>query len=361
VFAAPRARFDELTKTSEFVDTYHHIEQDRNKLERGYFLAFGTILVVTIGVAVALGMTLARGVTRRINALALATQAVAQGDLTIRVPESGDDELTDLSRGFNRMLSEVEDNRARIEFLQRIGAWQEMARRLAHEIKNPLTPILLAVEECHRKYAGEDPQFRKLLDTTLEVVEEEVGTLRRLVGEFSAFARLPHAELAEADLGEFLREQQSHPIADGETEAIPSSVTVSWTIPGDPMPAAIDRQMLSRVLVNVLRNAAQAITGSRDGGHVAVHVDQDPGSFSIVVDDDGPGVPEDLRTTIFDPYVTTKKDGTGLGLAIVKKIIVEHGGTIGVTTSPLGGASFRIRIPRLSSAAARAARSESQA
>jgi signal transduction histidine kinase len=127
------------------------------------------------------------------------------------------------------------------------------------------------------------------------------------------------------------------------------------------MPAAIDRQMLSRVLVNVLRNAAQAITGSRDGGHVAVHVDQDPGSFSIVVDDDGPGVPEDLRTTIFDPYVTTKKDGTGLGLAIVKKIIVEHGGTIGVTTSPQGGASFRIRIPRLSSAAARAARSESQA
>jgi two-component system, NtrC family, nitrogen regulation sensor histidine kinase NtrY len=357
VFAAPRARFDELTKTSEFVDTYHQIELDRNKLENAYLWAFGAILAVTIAVAVALGMMLARSVTRRINALALATQAVAQGDLTVRVPEHGDDELTDLSRGFNRMLSEVEDNRARIEFLQRIGAWQEMARRLAHEIKNPLTPILLAVEECHRKYGGEDPQFRKLLDTTLEVVEEEVGTLRRLVGEFSSFARLPRAELAEADLGDFLRDQESRPIVDGEAEAIPTSVNVSFTVPDGPMPAAIDRQMLSRVLVNVLRNAAQAITGSRDGGHIAVRVDQEPGSFSIVVDDDGPGVPEDLRTSIFDPYMTTKKEGTGLGLAIVKKIVVEHGGTIGVGTSALGGASFRIRIPRLSSAAARAARS----
>jgi two-component system nitrogen regulation sensor histidine kinase NtrY len=360
VFAAPRARFDELTKTSEFVDTYHHIEQDRNKLERAYLWAFGLILAVTIAVAVGLGMTLARSVTRRINALALATHAVAEGDLSVRVPEKGDDELTDLSRGFNRMLSEVEDNRARIEFLQRIGAWQEMARRLAHEIKNPLTPILLAVEECHRKYGGDDPHFRKLLDTTLEVVEEEVGTLRRLVGEFSSFARLPRAELAEADLGDFLREQQSRPIADGETEAIPRSVEVSWTIPDGPLPAAIDRQMLGRVLVNVLRNAAQAITGCRSGGHIAVRVDQDEGWLSIVIDDDGPGVPEDLRTSIFDPYVTTKDDGTGLGLAIVKKIIVEHGGTVGVTASRLGGASFKIRIPRLSSAAARAAQSESR-
>ena len=104
------------------------------------------------------------------------------------------------------MLGEMEDSRARIEFLQRIGAWQEMAQRLAHEIKNPLTPIQLAVQECHRKYKGDDPRFRTLLDTTLEIVEEEVGTLRRLVGDFSNFARLPHAELLHADLREFLRE-----------------------------------------------------------------------------------------------------------------------------------------------------------
>ncbi len=100
----------------------------------------------------------------------------------------------------------MQQSRARIEYLQRIGAWQEMAQRLAHEIKNPLTPIQLAVQECHRKYGGDDPRFRALLDTTLEIVEEEVGTLRRLVGNFSSFARLPHAELREASLRDFLRE-----------------------------------------------------------------------------------------------------------------------------------------------------------
>src|SRR5205823_5340845 len=129
---------------------------------------------------------------------------VAGGDLEVRVPEEGDDEVGDLAVSFNRMLGEIERSRARIEYLQRIGAWQDMARRLAHEIKNPLTPIQLAVEEVHSKYAAldrgkatveDDARMRKLLDTTLEIVTEEVGTLRRLVSEFSDFARLPRARL----------------------------------------------------------------------------------------------------------------------------------------------------------------------
>ena len=146
-----------------------------------------------------LGFFLARGITRRINRLSVAIDHVAAGNLDVRVPVTGSDELTELARVFNRMLGEMQQSRARIEYLQRIGAWQEMAQRLAHEIKNPLTPIQLAVQECHRKYAGDDPRFRALLDTTLEIVEEEVGTLRRLVGNFSSFARLPHAELKRGE------------------------------------------------------------------------------------------------------------------------------------------------------------------
>ncbi len=364
VFATPRARLDELERTSEFVRAYHHIERARVKLKRGDLYAFAAILAVTIVVAVALGTLLARSVTHRIGELALATQAVAGGNLDVRVPEEGNDELTDLSRGFNRMLSEVEVNRARIEFLQRMGTWQEMARRLAHEIKNPLTPILLAVEECHRKYDGNDASFRKLLDTTLEVVEEEVGTLRRLVGEFSSFARLPRAELALADLGDFMREQASHTLlvqeelekkgAAGPEAA--NRVRVTWNIPDVPLPANIDRQMLHQVLSNILRNGIEAVLAHRERGHVEVSVAAENEVFSILIDDDGPGVPESMRDSVFDPYVTTKADGTGLGLAIVKKIVVEHGGTIDVEESPLGGARFRIRIPRLSSPAAQAAR-----
>jgi len=259
-------------------------------------------------------------------------------------------------------------NRARIEFLQRMGTWQEMARRLAHEIKNPLTPILLAVEECHRKYDGSDPSFRKLMDTTLEVVEEEVGTLRRLVGEFSAFARLPRADLWECDLGEFLREQVNHALLAREElskkgaapdDAPPDSsnkVRIVWNIPDLPMPANLDRQMLHQVFSNILRNAIQAVSAHKEQGRIEVNVTPEHEAFIITIDDDGPGVPEDMRDSVFDPYVTTKAEGTGLGLAIVKKIVVEHGGTIDAGVSPLGGARFRIRIPRPTSAAAHAVR-----
>jgi len=373
VFATPRARLDELERRSEFVRAYHQIERAHVKLKRGDLYAFAAILAVTIVVAVAFGTVLARSVTRRIDALASATKAVGAGNLDVRVPVQGNDELTDLSRGFNEMLAEVEVNRARVEFLQRMSTWQEMARRLAHEIKNPLTPILLAVEECHRKYEGTDPSFRKLIDTTLEVVEEEVGTLRRLVGEFSSFARLPRAELQLGDLGEFVTEQESHALlirdelqqakagaTDGAGQASePRQVEVTFNVPHEPMPVHLDRQMLRQVVSNILRNAVQAVLGHRPQGHVEVSVLVEEKAFAIQIDDDGPGVPEGMRDSIFDPYVTTKADGTGLGLAIGKKIVVEHGGTIDAGPSPLGGARFRIRIPRIATPTGRAVRETS--
>jgi two-component system, NtrC family, nitrogen regulation sensor histidine kinase NtrY len=372
VFATPRARLDELERRSEFVRAYHHVERAHVSLKRGDLYAFAAILAVTILVAVALGTRVARSVTRRIRALAGATEAVGAGNLDIRVPVEGNDELTELSRGFNRMLSEIEVNRARVEFLQRMSAWQEMARRLAHEIKNPLTPILLAVEECHRKYEGNDPKFRKLIDTTLEVVDEEVGTLRRLVGEFSAFARLPRAELALGDLGEFLSDQESHAllVRDELVSAPPPDtgrvgaartetqrqIHVAFHVPREPMPVLLDRQMLRQVVSNILRNAFQAVLSRAREGRVEVGVSIEDKTFVVTIDDDGPGVPENIRDSIFDPYVTTKADGTGLGLAIGKKIVVEHGGAIDVGPSPLGGARFRIRIPRPATPAGQAAR-----
>jgi nitrogen fixation/metabolism regulation signal transduction histidine kinase len=295
--------------------------------------------------------------------LAAAINLVAEGDLSIRVPVTGSDELTELGSTFNRMLGEMEASRARIEFLQRIGAWQEMAQRLAHEIKNPLTPIQLAVQECHRKYPGEDPRYRALLDTTLEIVEEEVGTLRRLVGDFSSFARLPHAELRDADLRDFLREcseQLGHlelasdagsdGAPDAEALATPD-VDVTWVLPETALPASIDRQMLRRVLVNLVRNAVQAVRAREPGGvlpvgHVRVSARADGEGTTLLVEDDGPGIPEGRRGRVFDPYFTTKADGTGLGLAIVKKIVVEHGGAIDVGESErLGGAMFSVRLP----------------
>jgi two-component system, NtrC family, nitrogen regulation sensor histidine kinase NtrY len=376
-FAVARSRVDVQESSGTVVAAYHKLEGSRHAVYVASLATFAVLAGILMLLSLVLGTWLARSVTRRIGRLAAAQNLVAQGDLGVRVPVMGSDELTDLARTFNRMLDEMETSRARIEFLQRIGAWQEMARRLAHEIKNPLTPIQLAVQECHRKYSGEDPRFRALLDTTLEIVEEEVGTLRRLVGDFSSFARLPHAELKDASLQVFLKEcseQLIHLELEGgsgedgaplDPEALVGSDVV-WEVPTEPLPVEIDKQMIRRVLVNLVRNALQALrdarksaanerttdaaggsVGPRSGrGCVVVSARADGNGAAIIVEDDGPGIPADQRERVFDPYFTTKTDGTGLGLAIVKKIVVEHGGTVNVGSSDrLGGASFVVRLP----------------
>jgi two-component system nitrogen regulation sensor histidine kinase NtrY len=365
-FAIDRRRIEFETTTGNVVTKYHALEHSRGELYRGYVYSFGGLLFGTMLLTLLLGSFLARGVTTRINLLATAINVVATGDMSVRVPVTGNDELSDLARAFNSMISEMAESRARIEFLQRIGAWQEMAQRLAHEIKNPLTPIQLAVQECHRKYRGDDPRFRALLDTTLEVVQEEVGTLRRLVGDFSNFARLPQPELEDGTLQEFLRdcsEQLAH-IEDAAGDGTPQNVNVRIEVPAEGLPAAIDRQMLRRVLINLVRNAVQAIRDARTGrapaevlGHVTVSARREGEGSAILVDDDGPGIPVETRSRIFDPYFTTKNDGTGLGLAIVKKIVVEHGGRIEVERSEsLGGARFIVHLPGPRSVAIAAAR-----
>jgi nitrogen fixation/metabolism regulation signal transduction histidine kinase len=360
-FAFDRRYEQRLERAGEIHEAYSKLANERTRVYQPYLEAFAVLLGITVVATFALGFSLARGITSRISRLAQAIDEVAAGNLQVRVPVTGSDELTELARVFNRMLGEMQQSRARIEYLQRIGAWQEMAQRLAHEIKNPLTPIQLAVQQCHRKYEGQDRAFRSLLDTTLEIVEEEVGTLRRLVGNFSSFARLPHAELREASLRDFLREcseQLGHLGAEpgeggAEDHVNTQDVEVRWEVPEEPLPVAIDRQMLRRVLVNLVRNAVEAIRDARpdarDGeprGHVIVRAQNDENGVAIVVADDGPGVPDAARERVFDPYFTSKSEGTGLGLAIVKKIVIEHNGSISAGRSDrLGGAEFVVTLP----------------
>ena len=140
------------------------------------------------------GSCVARRATGRVAALRDAAQRVGAGDLSVRVAPRGNDELDELARAFDVMVAELGDARSRLGYLQKVSAWQEVARRLAHEIKNPLTPIQLAVQELGSKYRGDDPDYRRLLATAQEILNEEVGAIRRLVDDFSAFAKLPKVE-----------------------------------------------------------------------------------------------------------------------------------------------------------------------
>src|SRR5262249_3705815 len=199
----------------------------------------------------------------------------------------------------------------------------------ARETNTPPPRFELAGGETHRRYRGDDAEYERILETMVEIVAEEVGTLRRLCTEFSSFARLPRAQLTSADLAAFLREQGAHFAAvagsdadDGEP-ALYRGVDIVFEVPDEPMPAAIDREMLRRVLANVIRNAAQALRSpsraAGDRGKIHVAACRSGGRYLVYIDDDGPGIPDAVKDAIFDPYVTTKRDGVGLGLSIVKK------------------------------------------
>ena len=363
VYAADKRRLDEMAEAQTFAQAYRRLERVHRDeyLNRPYITVFALLLCVTVVLGVGVGVMVVRPATRRINELAAATRPVAEGDLSVRVDERGRDEVADLARAFNHMLETLGDSRARIEFLKRVGEWQTMARRLAHEIKNPLTPIQLAVQECHRRYDGDSKGYKRLLQTTLDIVVEEVQSLRRLVGEFAEFARLPRANLVEGDLSRFMRQQQPRIERDANNDA-EDGVQLEMALDEERIPVALDRTMLYRVVSNLITNARQAAAAAHPdgGGKVSVRTSRTLQQCHLTVEDNGDGVPPDLRPTIFDPYVTTKAEGTGLGLTICKKIIIDHGGHIIVDDATLGGARFRITLPLLGTRSSEAALVQSE-
>ena len=339
--------FGDYQRAGEVSEVFRALKEGSEYVSGFYLAVYIALLMSVIVVALGIGLTLSRRVTRRVSQLAEATERLGAGDLTVSVPVEEADEVSDLTRAFNDMVRDMRESRTRIEYLSRIGAWQEFARRLAHEIKNPLTPIQLAVQEVHRSYKGDDARFRRTLEDARAIVEEEIATLRRLVGEFSEFARLPEVHLAPADLGVFVREAVDAPFRGDEAlddDATPVELVAE--IEPRAVPVQIDGMLLKRCLDNLVRNASQALReAQKENGRVIVAALIRDDNAYLQVRDNGPGVPEEAWERVFDPYYTTKSEGTGLGLAIVKKIVLEHGGEISCSRAPEGGACFQIRLP----------------
>ncbi|GAB4203022.1 MAG: hypothetical protein OHK0013_16820 [Sandaracinaceae bacterium] len=349
VVTTPAAGFARYARAGEVGEVYRRLRGGAAYLSTFYLLSYSALLVAVIVSALAVGLVVSRRLTRRVAALADAARRVGAGNLTVEVPSDRGDEVGDLVRAFNAMVRDIRSSRDRIEYLQRMAAWQEMARRLAHEIKNPLTPIQLAVQDLHERYDGDDPRFRRRLDDVRDIVEEEVRTLRRLVTEFSELARLPVPELQPADLVELARDcartlDPSAMLPSGAGDELVPSLRAE--LPDAPVLVAADAGLLRKAVDNLVRNATQALAQAGVmRGRVILAVRVTASGALLEVRDDGPGVPEAERARVFDAYFTTKSDGTGLGLAITKKIVLEHGGTIECGSAPEGGAAFRILLP----------------
>lgn len=346
VFLFPKAFTEELEQTIRWEQAYRTIFENvhtREKLfSEKYSTAFILIYALILLVIVVLAVWTTRRVTGRIAALAEGTREVTAGNLEVRLSSTQDDELGDLISAFNRMVVELQASRQKIAYLNKISGWQGIARRLAHEIKNPLTPILLAVQQVQSKYDGDDGRFKKLLGDSLEIVSEEIAGLRRLVNEFSEFAKLPEVALEQGEGGAFLEDflrRHNH---------FAEQVQLTWTREGGHRPVLLrfDKLLLQRVLYNLIENAVQSqrASGSSDVTLIT-RVVLETGTFEIRVADRGPGIPDEEKSKIFEPYFTTKEEGTGLGLAISKKIVLEHNGRISVEDRVGGGTVFVVELP----------------
>jgi two-component system nitrogen regulation sensor histidine kinase NtrY len=228
---------------------------------------------------------------------------------------------------------------------QRTSAWADIARRIAHEIKNPLTPIQLSAERLKRKYGKTLTQDREVFEQCTETIIRQVGDIGRMVDEFSSFARMPKPVVETQDLADTVRQavflqRVGHQNIKFDTE-----------LPQGAMTARFDRRLISQALTNILKNAAEAIEAlpqeMRNDGRVLVRAKQEGTTIAIDVIDNGPGLPKENRERLLEPYVTTREKGTGLGLAIVGKIFEEHGGRIELDDAPAdfaGGRGAWIRL-----------------
>jgi two-component system nitrogen regulation sensor histidine kinase NtrY len=209
---------------------------------------------------------------------------------------------------------------------QRTSAWADVARRIAHEIKNPLTPIQLSAERLRRKYGAKISDDKAVFEQCTDTIVRQVEDIRRMVDEFSRFARMPKAVIADEDLADTVRQVVFlQRVGNAEIE-------IETEFVEDPMPARFDRRLISQALTNIIKNATEAIAAvpadELRRGHIRVSTTREGNLIAIDVIDNGIGLPKENRNRLMEPYVTTREKGTGLGLAIVGKILEEHGGGI---------------------------------
>jgi len=277
-------------------------------------------------------------VSRPVERLAAGVRAVSGGDWEARVPVSSQDEIGELARAFNRMTELLLEQRDRALQAERVAAWRELARRLAHELKNPLFPLQLTVENLQRAREQHPDQFDEVFRESTATLACELANMKSIIGRFSDFAKMPAPQVEPSDVREVVRETLR--LLDAQLRDRGIIPVLELAGPDDRIVA--DPELLGRALQNLALNAMDAMP---NGGTLRIRTEQRPDGTRIEVSDTGQGLSPEECARLFTPYYTTKKHGTGLGLAIVQSVVSDHQGRISVSSEPGRGTTFTIDLP----------------
>ncbi len=307
----------------------------RRLLERSLWL-YSLVALAGVLLSGAIGYLSARRLTVPLNELVDAAEKISEGRFERRIIWFAKDELGKLVDGFNTMFDRLKRSQEKLVQSEKVAAWNQMARKVAHEIRNPLTPIRICVEDLKRSYDAKEPEFADILDGAVETISSEISRLNRMTTEFSQFAKLPSPELKPTDIrrtiGDALRIY---------TDKIREN-KLRVRFPQEEIIIDIDPDLISQVFVNLVKNGFEA---SGDDGIVEVGLVKGKRIAKIHVEDNGPGVPDDAVDKLFTPHFTTKREGSGLGLVIAYRIVFDHGGRIRYEKRKPNGARFVVVLP----------------
>ena len=334
VAGAPvRAGGEDAILTVPLANQQREIEREIDELDRGVHL--GALFFILVGAAI--GLSMAERIADPVRRLTRATRRIARGDFDERIAVRSADELRRLVDAFNSMAAELKAQRDQLERTHRLEAWAEMARQVAHEIKNPLTPIQLSAEHLRRVHADRGEPLGPVLDSCVTAILGQVRLLRQISSEFSSFAASPTARLAAVDLPELVNE-----VVEPYRTGLAGRIDIH-NHAASPLPRVfVDRTLIARALSNIVENALHAMPGK---GSLTLTAEVDAQAVLLRIRDTGVGMDDDALARVFEPYFSTKATGTGLGLPIARRNVELSGGEIQVESEKGRGTLVTLRLP----------------
>ena len=337
-----------LTESQEAINFYYTVEEKSTGIKISFAIIYIVIVSLLLFISISIAIRFSSRFFRSINNLILASTSIGEGNLNIKVPEvKTDKDLEILNRNFNQMIDRLKNQQEKLIITERHEAWGSLARKLAHEIKNPLTPIQLTIDRLKNKYSNDLAETNKFdFNENLKIINNQIKQIEKLVNEFSDFARMPKPVFQKNDLVELMNDNIKL------LQELDKTIEIKFQNNNHQIFFNSDKEQLSRVFFNLIKNSVESIHQKTEKNpnfvkNISIELNDFDDHISLIINDNGIGF-DNLSNSIkeiLNPYFTTKKQGTGLGLSIVNKIINDHNGNIDFTSKD-DGAIIKVNLTK---------------